>query len=61
MKQSNTTGSVELPRYIKPWLVRGNWVLVKVADFSSKGTENKTGWLNYRGDNGKLKLFVKFD
>ncbi|MBQ8475887.1 hypothetical protein IJ531_02380 [bacterium] len=58
LKQTNATGSIELPRAIFPWLVRGNWVLVKVLDFNN---QNKTGWLNYRGDNGKLKLFVKFD
>ncbi|MBR2068138.1 MAG: hypothetical protein IJ877_00100 [Candidatus Gastranaerophilales bacterium] len=58
MKQTNTTGSIEMPKKIIPWLVRGNWVLVKVVDF---GAQNKTGWLNYRDDRGKLKLFVKFD
>lgn len=58
MKQTNTTGSIELARSIVPWLVRGNWVLVKVMDF---GNQAKTGWLNYRDDKGKLKLFVKFD
>lgn len=57
MKQTNTTGSIEMPRAIMPWLVRGNWVLVKVHDFNN---QLKTGWLNFRSDNGKLKLFVKF-
>ena len=57
IKQTNAVGSVEMPRLITPWLVRGNWVLVKVNDFQN---QLKTGWINYRGDNGKLKLFVKF-
>lgn len=57
-KETNSTGSIELPRMIVPWLVRGNWVLVKVYDFNN---QLKTGWLNYRDDNGKLKVFVKFD
>ena len=61
IKQSNSTGSLEFPKSIMPWLVRGNWVLVKVIDFGSQGAQAKTGWLNYRSDNGKLKLFVKFD
>ncbi len=61
MKQSNTTGSIELPKIINPWLVRGNWVLIKAIDFGSKGMQQKTGWLNYRDDRGKLKVFVKFD
>lgn len=57
MKQTNTTGSIEMPKAITPWLVRGNWVLVKVHDFNN---QMKTGWFNFRGDDGKLKLFVKF-
>ena len=61
MKQTNTTGSIEMPRSIVPWLVRGNWVLVKALDFNNQGSQTKTGWLNYRDDRGKLKLFVKFD
>lgn len=58
MKQTNATGSIELPKRITPWLVQGNWVLVKVNDFNN---QLKTGWLNYRDDRGKLKVFVKFD
>ena len=58
MKQTNTTGSIELPKRITPWLVQGNWVLVKVNDFNN---QLKTGWLNYRDDRGKLKVFVKFE
>ncbi len=57
LKQTNATGSIEIPRKITPWLVRGNWLLVKVYDFNN---QQKTGWINFRGDNGKLKLFVKF-
>lgn len=56
-KQTNTTGVIQLPRMITPWLVRGNWVLVKVLDLENKP---KQGWLNFRGDNGKLKVFVNF-
>jgi len=58
VKQTNATGSIELPRMITPWLTQGNWVLVKVIDFNN---QLKTGWLNYRDDKGKLKLFVKLD
>ena len=57
VKQTNTTGSIELPRIISPWLISGNWVLVKVYDFNN---QIKTGWFNYRDNYGKLKLFVKF-
>lgn len=57
LKETNTTGSIELARTISPWLIRGNWLLVKVVDYDN---QTKTGWFNFRGDNGKLKLFVKF-
>ena len=57
VKQTNTIGSLEMPKLIVPWLIRGNWILVKVTDFQN---QMKTGWINFRGDDGKLKLFVKF-
>lgn len=57
VKQTNATGSIEMPKAINPWLVQGNWILVKVADFNN---EMKTGWFNYRGNDGKLRLFVNF-
>ena len=56
--QTNSTGEIKLAHSIIPWLIRGNWILVKVVDL---GYEKKTGWFNYRDENGKLKLFVKFD
>lgn len=57
MKQTNATGSLEMPKSIHPWLVRGNWVLVKAIDFDKT---HKTGWFNFRGEDNKLKMFVKF-
>ncbi len=57
LKETNTTGSIELPKYIAPWLIRGNWMLVKVSDFNNKA---KTGWIKYRGNDNKLRMFVKF-
>ena len=57
VSQTNSTGSIEMPKSITPWLIRGNWLLVKVHDFNN---QIKTGWINFRGSDGKLKLFVKF-
>lgn len=57
VKQTNSLGSIEMPKIITPWLIRGNWILVKVHDYNN---QLKTGWINFRGDDGKLKLFVKF-
>ncbi len=56
-RQTNSTGTITLAKYITPWLVRGNWILVKVIDIDN---EQKTGWVNFRDNEGKLKLFVKF-
>ena len=57
IKQTNSTGSLEMPKTITPWLIRGNWMLIKAIDFQN---QLKTGWINYRGNDGKLKLFVNF-
>lgn len=57
VKQTNSVGIAEMPKFISPWLFQGNWVLVKVLDF---GNSQKTGWLNFRSDMGKLKMFVRF-
>ena len=56
LKETNSLGSIEMPRFISPWLIRGNWMLVKVKDFK----DSKTGWIQFRGSDGKLRLFVKF-
>ncbi len=57
LKETNSTGSIVMPKYIAPWLVRGNWILVKVVDYNN---EKKTGWIRFRGSDNKLRLFVKF-
>jgi len=54
---TNATASLQMPKHITPWLIRGNWMLIKAQDYDNAF---KTGYINYRGDNGKLKLFVKF-
>lgn len=57
IKQTNSIDSLNIPKSINPWLIRGNWLLIKAQDFNN---QYKTGWFNFRGDDGKLKLFVKF-
>ena len=57
IKQTNSTGSLEMPKTIAPWLIKGNWMLIKSLDFQN---QMKTGWINFRGNDGRLKLFVKF-
>jgi len=45
------------PKYISPWLIQGNWMLVKVI---TADNQTKTGWFRWRSDTGKLFLFVNF-
>lgn len=54
-KETNSTGSLEMPKFISPWLIRGNWILVKAQEYNN---QFKTGYLNFRGADGKLKIFV---
>lgn len=45
-------------KHISPWLIRGNWMLVKVVTYDGK---TKTGWFRWRSDDGRLYVFVKFE
>lgn len=42
------------PEYIQLRFIRGNWMLVTVVD---SGNVYKTGWLKWRTDDGKLRVF----
>lgn len=53
--ESGCVDSFILANHITPWLVRGNWVLVKVENYDNT---QKTGWLRYRTDTGRLFGFV---
>ena len=53
--QSASVDSFQLAKKITPWLVSGNWILVKVDNYDGK---TKTGWLRYRLDNGRLLGFT---
>ncbi len=44
-------------KYIEPWFISGNWLMVKVTDYDNK---QKTGYIRWRTEDGKLLLFVKF-
>ncbi len=53
--ESGCVDSFFLANHISPWLVSGNWVLVKVENYDDK---QKTGWLRFRSDTGRLFGFV---
>ncbi len=53
--KSPSVDSFFLATHINPWLVSGNWILVKVENYDDK---QKTGWLRFRSDNGRFYGFV---
>ena len=52
---SPSVDSFFLATHINPWLIRGNWILVKVENYDDK---QKTGWLRFRGEDGRFFGFV---
>ena len=49
--------SFKYAKYIEPWFVNGNFLMVKIIDYDNK---QKTGYIRWRTDDGKLLVFVKF-
>ena len=54
-KDSSVVDDFDYPKFISPWLVQGNWMLVKVITMDNK---TKTGWFNWRSDEGRLFALV---
>ena len=53
--ESNVVDEFDYPKFITPWLIQGNWMLVKVVTMNN---ETKTGWFHWRSDNGRLYGFI---
>ena len=53
--ESGCVDSFFLATHINPWLVSGNWILVKVENYDDT---QKTGWLRFRSDTGRLFGYV---
>ncbi|MBE7706808.1 MAG: hypothetical protein E7Z91_06170 [Cyanobacteria bacterium SIG30] len=43
-------------KFIQPWYINGNWMIVKVLDYDNN---QKTGYMRWRTDDGKLLIFAK--
>ncbi len=54
-KEAREIDEFKYAKYISPWLVQGNWVLVKVTTYDNK---TKTGWFRWRDNDGRLYCFV---
>ena len=54
-KDSQEVDNFDYAKYITPWLVQGNWMLVKVVTYDNK---TKTGWFRWRSDEGRLYGFI---
>lgn len=55
-KEAKVIDDFNYPKHISPWLIQGNWMLVKVTTYDNK---TKTGWFKYRTDEGRLNGFIK--
>lgn len=53
--KSPAVDSFFLATHITPWLVRGNWILVKVENYDDT---QKTGWLHFRSETGRFFGFA---
>lgn len=47
--------SWEIAKNITPWYLNGNWLMVKLIDYDNT---QKTGYLKWRTDEGRLLIFV---
>ncbi len=45
----------EIAKHISPWYINGNWLMVKIIDYDNT---QKTGYIKWRTDEGKLLIFV---
>lgn len=57
-KDSREVDKFDYPKHISPWLIQGNWMLVKVTTYDNK---TKTGWFRWRTDEGRLNGFVQLN
>lgn len=55
--ESMVVDSFDISKYITPWLIQGNWMLVKVIDIDNT---TKTGWVQWRNEDGSLNGFMNF-
>lgn len=54
-ENSSIVDEFDYPKHISPWLIQGNWMLVKVVTMDNK---TKTGWFRWRSVDGTLYGFV---
>lgn len=59
--QENETSTVvdtfNFPKHISLWLIKGNWMLVKISTYDGL---LKTGWMRWRCDDGTIMVFPDF-
>ncbi len=57
-KNSQVISRINRPKMINLTAIQGNWALVTVSDIDGA---SKTGYIQWRGDDGQLYLFPKMD
>lgn len=54
---SKVLDEIKYPKYISFTVIRGNWLLATVKDYTG---QPKVGWFNWRRDDGVLNMFPNF-
>ena len=53
-EESTMVDSFNFPKHIALWLIKGNWMLVKITTYDGL---TKTGWMRWRTENGAVMVF----
>lgn len=56
-EESTMVDSFNFPKHIALWLIKGNWMLVKITTYDGL---TKTGWMRWRTENGAVMVFPDF-
>lgn len=56
-EESTVVDTFNFPKHISLWLIKGNWILVKLTTYDGL---TKTGWMRWRTEEGDLMAFPDF-
>ena len=56
-EESTVVDTFNFPKHITLWLIKGNWMLVKISTYDG---HLKTGWMRWRTENGTIMAFPDF-
>ena len=56
-EESTVVDTFNFPKHISLWLVKGNWMLVKITTYDGL---TKTGWMRWRNEDNSIMVFPDF-